>query len=128
MKFGVLLRTSAADVPELEALYACYKVLKKRLKQLPERGRPGAPGPDAAPAPGHELGPDGAASAAEREAAFVETLIEDVATFNDLFMEREEEHVIRLRSLEDAAAAAHTAEQAQALKPSACHACACCWG
>ena len=116
MKFGVLLRTSAADVPELQALYACYKVLKKRLKQLPERGHPGALCPDATPAPGRGLDADGAASAAEREAAFVETLNEDVATFNDLFMEREEEHVIRLRSLEDAAAAARTAEQARALE------------
>jgi len=80
MKFGVLLRTSAADVPELQALYSCYKVLKKRLKQLPERGQAGAP--------------DGAGTAAgasslleEREAAFVQTLNEDVQTFNDLFME-----------------------------------------
>lgn len=79
---------------------------------------PARPAQNAAPAQGHGLGANGAASAAEREAAFVDTLVEDVATFNDLFMEREEEHVIRLRSLEDAAAAAHTAEQAQALKSS----------
>jgi len=100
MKFGVLLRESAADVPELQALYGHYKALKKRLKQLPERGAAGAPADRPA-----------AAAAAEREAAFVRCLNEDVQAFNDLFMEREEEHIIRLSSLEDAAAGAVSAEQ-----------------
>lgn len=33
----------------------------------------------------------------------------DVARFNDMFLEREEDAVIRLRSLEDEGSAAHTA-------------------
>ncbi len=82
MKFGVLLRTSAADVPELQALYSCHKVLKKRLKQLPERGQAGAP--DGA-GTAHAAGASSLLE--EREAAFVQTLNEDVQTFNDLFME-----------------------------------------
>ena len=89
MKFGTLLRESANETPELQNLYSCYKLLKKRLKRLPDRHN-------------LEVGPDDPELAA-RQQSFVVTLNEDVQQFNELFIEKEEESVIRLRSLEDAA-------------------------
>lgn len=93
MKFGALLRESANETPELQNLYSCYKLLKKRLKRLPDRHNV-------------EVGADDPierAAIAERQHGFVTTLNEDVQQFNELFIEKEEESVIRLRSLEDAA-------------------------
>ena len=93
MKFGALLRESANETPELQNLYSCYKLLKKRLKRLPDRHNV-------------EVGTDDPAeraAIAERQHSFVMTLNEDVQQFNELFIEKEEESVIRLRSLEDAA-------------------------
>ena len=93
MKFGALLRESANETPELQNLYSCYKLLKKRLKRLPDRHNV-------------EVGADDPverAAIAERQQGFVMTLNEDVQQFNELFIEKEEESVIRLRTLEDAA-------------------------
>ena len=88
MKFGTLLRNSANETPELQNLYSCYKLLKKRLKRLPDR---------------HSAGVGDQADLADRQHGFVMTLNEDVQQFNELFIEKEEESVIRLRSLEDEA-------------------------
>ena len=93
MKFGTLLRNSAAETPELQSLFLCYKHLKKRLKRLPER---------------HAEDPENNAEdvsdeVAQRQRNFVLTLNEDVQQFNELFMEKEEDSVIQLRTLEDAA-------------------------
>lgn len=98
MKFGALLRTSAAETPELQSLFLRYKHLKKRLKRLPERQSS-----DQA-----NLREEGVTEdqIAQRQRNFVMTLNEDVSQFNELFMEKEEDAVILLRSLED------TAEQA----------------
>ena len=93
MKFGALLRESANETPELQNLYSCYKHLKKRLKRLPDRHNVDVGLGDPA-----EL-----AAIAERQRGFVMTLNEDVQQFNELFIGKEEESVIRLRSLEDAA-------------------------
>ena len=88
MKFGTLLRNSANETPELQNLYSCYKLLKKRLKCLPDR---------------NSAGVGDQAELADRQHSFVMTLNEDVQQFNELFIEKEEESVIRLRSLEDEA-------------------------
>ena len=88
MKFGTLLRNSANETPELQNLYNCYKLLKKRLKCLPDR---------------NSAGVGDQAELADRQHGFVMTLNEDVQQFNELFIEKEEESVIRLRSLEDEA-------------------------
>ena len=93
MKFGALLRESANETPELQNLYSCYKLLKKRLKRLPDRHNVEVGADD----------PAERAAIAERQHSFVMILNEDVQQFNELFIEKEEESVIRLRSLEDAA-------------------------
>lgn len=93
MKFGTLLRNSAAETPELQSLFLCYKHLKKRLKRLPERH---AADPENNPE-------DVSDEVAQRQRNFVLTLNEDVQQFNELFMEKEEDSVIQLRTLEDAA-------------------------
>ena len=100
MKFGMLLRNSAAETPELQSLFVCYKHLKKRLKRLPERH---AADKDNNPE-------DVSDEVAQRQRNFVLTLIEDVQQFNELFMEKEEDSVIHLRTLEDAAKEAHDVE------------------
>ena len=102
MKFGALLRDSANATPELQNLYSCYKLLKKRLKRLPDRKN--------AEVGGH----NDLAEIADRQRSFVTTLNEDVQHFNELFIEKEEESVIRLRSLEDEAQDAQNNMEARA--------------
>lgn len=67
MKFGALLRDSANETPELQSLYGCYKLLKKRLKRLPAADRHN-----------NENGPSDPAELADRQQSFVATLNEDV--------------------------------------------------
>lgn len=73
-------------------LYRCYKQLKKHLKLLPEKqaleGMNPIPEADAL-------------ALTENESAFVRTLNADVQLFNETYLEREEDSIIRLRSLED---------------------------
>ena len=103
MKFAALLRSSAEHSPELQGLFVCYKQLKKKIKQLPDGQI-------------HDAGRDGVA-AEQEEASFVQIIIADVHHFNDLFIEREEDSVIRLGSIEDAAESASTpADIVQVLK------------
>ena len=80
MKFGALLRTSAAGAPNLQTLFHCYKLLKKRLKHLPERQSPDHPNNEAEGVSEDEL--------LARQRTFVTTLNDDVAQFNDLFIEK----------------------------------------
>ncbi|KAK9805133.1 hypothetical protein WJX72_001405 [[Myrmecia] bisecta] len=112
MKFGNLLRDSAEGLPEVQALFASYKVLKKRLKRLPERSQP----QDAQQASEDNSSggqPPADAAGDQGEEQFVQTLLQDVANFNDVFIEKEEDAVIVLRTLEEAAEAAVTAEALQ---------------
>ena len=111
MKFAALLRAAAAEMPEVQDLFACYKTLKKRLKQLPQQGltRPephDGPGPE--PEPRRELNPD-------QERWFVEQVDREVVALNESFIEKEEDNVIRMRSLEDAARAADTSAKLAAI-------------
>ena len=93
MKFAALLRHSAEDLPELSQLFRSYKQLKKRLKTLPQRCN----------APAHHLSLH---ELSQREAVFVRAILQNVQGFNDTFLDREEDAVIQLRTLEDAQVAA----------------------
>ena len=109
MKFAALLRAAAAEMPEVQDLFACYKTLKKRLKQLPQQGltRP-EPRDGPEPEPRRELNPD-------QERWFVEQVDREVVALNESFIEKEEDNVIRMRSLEDAARAADTSAKLAAI-------------
>ena len=125
MKFGHLLKESAAATPDLEGLWVCYKQLKKRLKALPPAppaaagasgaadagggGGEAAAAAAAPPADAASSAPSPPSSLTAAEAAFAAELAADIRRFNHEFMEREEDAVIRLRSLEDDAAAALSA-------------------
>ena len=133
MKFGRVLRTTAEDLPnlpELQALFAAYKHLKKAVKRLPDKDAvqqgcaaaaaaagggataaaapEAAGGPNAVPAshPGAAATGVSAGDVDAAEAAFVETLGAALAQMNELFREKEETAVIRVEQLEAALAAA----------------------
>lgn len=89
MKFGALLRTSAEEMPELQGLFNCYKQLKKRLKRLPEKTAP------------REAIESGTTAIAAHERAFVALLVSDIQAFNETYVEKEEQSVIRLSLLEE---------------------------
>lgn len=91
MKFGALLRSSAQVMPELQGLFNCYKQLKKRLKRLPERGE--------APVAAESL-LRGSNAVKAHERAFVALLVSDIQAFNETFVEREEQSVIKLSLIE----------------------------
>lgn len=112
MKFGALLRNSAAELPELHQLFVSYKQLKKRLKRLPERQELVRQRVRVA---GGELPEVDVREVRQQEEAFVHVLDQDVQNFNSLFLDKEEDNVIRLSSLEDDAAAAETPEQVHAV-------------
>ncbi|KAL0038339.1 hypothetical protein WJX77_002607 [Trebouxia sp. C0004] len=112
MKFGALLRNSAAELPELHQLFVSYKQLKKRLKRLPERQELVRQRVRVA---GGELPEVDVREVRQQEEAFVQILDQDVQNFNSLFLDKEEDNVIRLSSLEDDAAAAETPEQVHAV-------------
>ena len=79
MKFGALLRNSAAELPELHQLFVSYKQLKKRLKRLPERQELVRQRVRVA---GGELPEVDVREVHEQEEAFVQRLDEDVQQFN----------------------------------------------
>ena len=92
MKFGALLRTSAREMPELQGLFNCYKQLKKRLKRLPEKtAQVGSITPDL----------QGSRALVAHERAFVALLVSDIQAFNESYVEKEEQSVIRLSLLEE---------------------------
>ena len=79
LKFGALLRNSAAELPELHQLFVSYKQLKKRLKRLPERQELVRQRVRVA---GGELPEVDVREVREQEEAFVQRLDEDVQQFN----------------------------------------------
>lgn len=136
MKFGAVLRDSAADLPDTEDLFLKYKQLKKSLKRMqstqqPARNLP-AKGED-----NRDLDTDTAAEPStkrakhnekeeeaeiekdtaaiffldpELEAEFIRVITADVMELNDRYIEKEEDHVIKFSQLEDAAEVASTPE------------------
>lgn len=81
MKFGALLRHSAAELPELHQLFVSYKQLKKRLKRLPERQELVRQRTRVA---GGELPEVDVRELRQQEEAFVQVLDQDVQNFNRL--------------------------------------------
>lgn len=79
MKFGALLRNSAAELPELHQLFVSYKQLKKRLKRLPERQELVRQRERVA---GGELPDVDVRELRQQEEAFVQVLDQDVQQFN----------------------------------------------
>lgn len=79
MKFGALLRNSAAELPELHQLFVSYKQLKKRLKRLPERQELVR---QRARVAGGELPDVDVRDVRQQEEAFVQVLDQDVQQFN----------------------------------------------
>jgi SPX domain protein involved in polyphosphate accumulation len=79
MKFGALLRNSAAELPELHQLFVSYKQLKKRLKRLPERQELVRQRVRVA---GGELPEVDVREVRQQEEAFVQVLDQDVQNFN----------------------------------------------
>lgn len=79
MKFGALLRNSAAELPELHQLFVSYKQLKKRLKRLPERQELVRQRVRVAEG---ELPEMNVRDVREQEEAFVQKLDQDVQEFN----------------------------------------------
>ena len=79
MKFGALLRNSAAELPELHQLFVSYKQLKKRLKRLPERQELVR---QRARVAGGELPDVDVRELRQQEEAFVQVLDQDVQQFN----------------------------------------------
>lgn len=79
MKFGALLRNSAAELPELHQLFVSYKQLKKRLKRLPERQELVRQRERVA---GGELPDVDVRELRQQEEAFVQVLDQDVQHFN----------------------------------------------
>lgn len=103
MKFGALLRTSAGEVTELQELFAAYKKLKKHLKRLPDK--------EALKGGSAAISPTEAEAWGATEADFVAALSRDISQFNDMYLEREEDAVIQLRSLQDLASPCQSATQ-----------------
>merc|ERR1719321_2129251 len=110
MKFGKLLQGhSEAASAGRQSMFLDYKKLKKLLNRVQQVGGPGSPA---------KHGHAGGAMSVE-EAAFVDALNDELRRFNEYFVEKEEEYVIRVKDLEDRLEAACTstsrAEVAEAL-------------
>jgi SPX domain protein involved in polyphosphate accumulation len=97
MKFGRLLRTTAADLPEMESLFVSYKQLKKQLKRLPYKDQ--------------LTEQDAVQTLTEEENNFVIALSNTVHEVNQRFLDKEENSIIRVERLESDLAAATTNEQ-----------------
>ncbi|KAK3278672.1 SPX domain-containing protein [Cymbomonas tetramitiformis] len=98
MKFGKNLQLAMMEsLPEYRDKFLSYKQLKKILKSVPpaserptqssERDETGSERPSAKPS--------------DEERHFIVLLNEDLQTFNNFFMEKEEEYVMQLASLQE---------------------------
>eukprot|EP00775_Hariotina_reticulata_P002343 gene2343-2650_t len=126
MKFGKLLQKTTEDMgTEMESLFVRYKELKKHLKAMKQQPKPAqedAEVPGAVPEPQQANDASGNQGAQEEgqlsaeETAFVNTLNEDLLRFNQFFIDREEDSVIKLQALSDRIMGAQSAQELQALK------------
>ncbi|XP_075510877.1 SPX domain-containing protein 4 [Primulina tabacum] len=95
MKFGKEFRIHLEEtLPEWRDKYLCYKLLKKLLKNIPE--------PAAVTLP--PTGPDGAAEAPplpQLQEWFVGILNEELEKFNDFYVDKEEDFIIRFQALKE---------------------------
>ncbi|KAK9814479.1 hypothetical protein WJX72_006578 [[Myrmecia] bisecta] len=102
MKFGKLLLKSADELPGMGSIVLRYKVLKKQLKAI---RKPDARQGDHAASVCESSYTESLGSASggltAEERTFITTLNEDLKRFNDFFMDKEEESIIKLRNLEE---------------------------
>ncbi|CAG9467522.1 unnamed protein product [Pedinophyceae sp. YPF-701] len=112
MHFGKVLQRIIDENPSMnESLFLRYKRLKKGLKRIAaqlaaqEEGGDGAGAAkdgEAAGAGSHSATKDSNEAITLEEKEFMSVLGQDVHRFNQFFMEKEEDMVIRLQSLKDA--------------------------
>lgn len=96
MKFGKEFTTHLDEtLPDWRDKYLCYKLLKKLLKHIPTTAATAADRPP----------PDSAAAAppspAELQDWFVRLLNEELEKFNDFYVDKEEEFIIRFQELKE---------------------------
>ena len=92
MKFGKEFTTHLDEtLPDWRDKYLCYKLLKKVLKHIPTTAAAAADQPP----------PDSAAAAppspAELQDWFVRLLNEELEKFNDFYVDKEEEFIIKFQ-------------------------------
>jgi len=97
MKFCKVLENQAKDMPELNDMFLRYKQLKKKIKAIPipkeiTSGNDEQVTPREEPASG-QLSPE--------EQEFVAALNEDLNRFNNFFIDKEENAVIKLQDMSD---------------------------
>ncbi|XP_057974281.1 SPX domain-containing protein 4 [Malania oleifera] len=106
MKFGKEFRTHLEEtLPEWRDKFLCYKPLKKLLKHFPaddDHQRPANADADVA-VDGAELGRDqrGEQRLLDHQEWFVRILNEELEKFNDFYVDKEEEFIIRLQELKE---------------------------
>ncbi|PSS35133.1 SPX domain-containing protein [Actinidia chinensis var. chinensis] len=97
MKFGKEFRTHLEEtLPEWRDKFLCYKLLKKLLKHVPTAA---ADDDDASSAVDRSLPP--IPSLADLRDWFVRIIGEELEKFNNFFVDKEEEFVIRLQELKE---------------------------
>ncbi|GKB46096.1 SPX domain-containing protein 4 [Tanacetum coccineum] len=95
-EFGIHLEQT---LPEWRDKYLCYKLLKRFLKRIPNpndehrRAPPAAAVLDGPPVPEPHL--------ADLQELFVRILDEEIEKFNDFYVDKEEEFVIRFKELKE---------------------------
>ncbi|KAJ4835392.1 SPX domain-containing protein 4 [Turnera subulata] len=96
MKFGKEFKTHLEEtLPEWRDKFLCYKPLKKLLKNLPST----AADPDSLRLDPHHRSEAEAAALVELQDWFVKILNEELEKFNDFYVDKEEDFVIRLQDL-----------------------------
>ncbi|KAK9868332.1 hypothetical protein WJX84_006673 [Apatococcus fuscideae] len=141
MKFGKLLQSTVEEMPEMSEVFLRYRDLKKQLKRMPhtdsssnltgasllpsegnaqqlqERLSSSCPAELATPwEPTASEACSAQGSAHSDEQSFIDTLSEDLTNLNEFFMNKEEDIVIRLQTLEDRSNSVCTPEEQQQLK------------
>ncbi|XP_021911863.1 SPX domain-containing protein 4 [Carica papaya] len=112
MKFGKEFRTHLEEtLPEWRDKFLCYKLLKKLLKNLPTatinvRSLPPHPSfppiqPEDAVHSHRDPGIAGSRPSVDLQDWFVRILNEELEKFNDFYVDKEEEFVIRLQELKE---------------------------
>lgn len=112
MKFGKLLKSTTEEMPEMGNLFLRYKALKKQLKRITGQQNPT---PTASPSQ-QAAAPQPQTDVSAQEAEFLRTLNEDLSRFNQFYIEKEEDCVIKMQSLTDQINATSSPGELQVLK------------
>ncbi|XP_006288232.2 SPX domain-containing protein 1 [Capsella rubella] len=106
MKFGKSLSNQIEQtLPEWQDKFLSYKDLKKRLKLIPSSKSPPLAA-DPRPVKRLRLDPSSAddsssAGMSNEEISFIQLLEDELEKFNNFFVEKEEEYIIRLKEFRD---------------------------